>query len=127
MACSSRVAEATTWPTSAGIWFGAAGTLAPLLRSGALPPRVGTRFTTCSPRSLAICTDDCTSSGTAVPGLMRMVTLVPVLVSPVELTVPTGTPLSSTSKPEYRPEALANSVVSVVELSSGLPSRLTTP
>ena len=99
MAWSSRVAEATTAPTSAGTWLGATGTLAPLLRSGAAPPCDGTRLTTCSPRSLAIWTDDCTSSGTPVPGLMLMVTLVAVLVSAVALTVPTGTPLSSTSNP----------------------------
>ncbi len=94
------MAEATTAPTLAGTWSGAAGTSAPLLRAGAGPPRLGTRFTTCSPRSLAIWTDDWTSSGTVVPGLMRMVTLVAVVVSAVEVTVPTGTPLSSTSKPE---------------------------
>ena len=93
------MAEATTAPTSAGIWFGAAGTSAPLLQGGTLPPCAGTRLTTCSPRSLAICTDDWTSLGTCVPGSMRIVTLVALRVSAVELTVPTGTPLSSTSKP----------------------------
>jgi hypothetical protein len=99
MAFSRRVAEATTAPTSAGTWLGAAGTVAPLCSDGASPPCAGTRFTTCSPRSFAICTEDCTSSGTVVPGLMRIVTLVAVLVSAVEVTVPTGTPFSSTSKP----------------------------
>ena len=93
------MAEATTAPTLAGSWFGAAGTSAPLVSAGAGPERVGTRFTTCSPRSLAIWTDDWTSSGTVVPGLMRMVTFVAVLVNAVDVTVPTGTPLSSTSKP----------------------------
>ncbi len=93
------MAEATTAPTSAGTWLGAAGTSAPLCRSGTLPPWSGTRLTTCSPRSLAICTDDWTSRGTSMPGSMRMVTLVADAVSAVELTVPTGTPLSSTSKP----------------------------
>ncbi len=100
MARSSRVADATTAPTSAGTSLGAAGTLAPLGSAGAAPARVGTRFTTCSPRSLAIWTEDCTSSGTVVPGSMRIVTLVAFLVRAVEVTVPTGTPLSSTSKPE---------------------------
>ena len=56
-----------------------------------------------------------------------MVTRVAVLVSAVEVTVPTGTPLSSTSKPAYKPEASGNSVVSVVGLCSGFPSRFTTP
>ena len=38
MACSSRVAEATTAPTSAGTWSGATGTLAPLGEGGRGPP-----------------------------------------------------------------------------------------
>ncbi len=71
--------------------------------------------------------DERTSPGTFVPGWMSMVISVPWLVSRIAPTVPTGTPLSSTVKFWYSPEASGKSVVSTVGLRSGLPRRLTTP
>ena len=56
-----------------------------------------------------------------------MVTLVADAVSAVELTVPTGTPLSSTSNPGRAPRRRGTRVVSVVGLWSGLPEEVHHP
>ena len=100
MARSSRVAEATTAPTSAGTWLGAAGTSAPLCRSGTAPTVGGHQVDDLLAEVVGDLDRRLDVAGhRRCPGSMLIVTLVAVAVSDVELTVPTGTPLSSTSKP----------------------------